>query len=82
MLLDTMRKWEEWDCLRWVDDQGHSGLAMRQYGLSAVDPDWVGIIDGEGEHLGLDCENRSQLLSSTRLKFLVRDVPLGQSRLA
>lgn len=35
--------------LRWVDDHGHSPLAM--FLIRAVEPYGIGVIDGHGEYL-------------------------------
>jgi hypothetical protein len=37
--------------LRWVDHTNHASLAMSWE--STVEPDWVGIVDGDGEGLWL-----------------------------
>lgn len=37
---------------RLVDDHAHAVLAVSAIGLGAVQPDWVGVVDGDGEHIG------------------------------
>jgi hypothetical protein len=38
---------------RGVDHHGHTGLAMTESGLRAVDPVWVGVVEFHAEHLRL-----------------------------
>ena len=37
--------------LRWIDDHGHAALAVS--GLGAVDPDGIGIVNGENKYTTL-----------------------------
>ena len=39
--------------LRWIDDHGHAALAVS--GLGAVDPDRVGVVDGDRKGATLRC---------------------------